>query len=133
MPSRMLKDCDPGLVSAFLAVRSKYENAYPGRQIIITCTQRTPEEQAVLYAQGRTAPGQIVTWTMQSKHTAVPLSRAIDVVILVGGKITWDLREYVPFGKLAQAEGLRWGGDWDGDGDLADEKKVDLPHVELPT
>jgi peptidoglycan L-alanyl-D-glutamate endopeptidase CwlK len=26
---------------------------------------------------------------------------------------------------------LTWGGDWDGDGDLHDQKLVDLPHYEL--
>lgn len=26
---------------------------------------------------------------------------------------------------------IRWGGDWDGDGDLTDQKFIDLPHYEL--
>ncbi len=26
---------------------------------------------------------------------------------------------------------IRWGGDWDGDGDLKDQKFIDLPHYEL--
>jgi peptidoglycan LD-endopeptidase CwlK len=26
---------------------------------------------------------------------------------------------------------IRWGGDWDGDGDLSDHKFNDLPHFEL--
>ena len=29
---------------------------------------RTEAQQAALYAQGRSAPGKIVTWTMQSNH-----------------------------------------------------------------
>jgi len=34
---------------------------------------------------------------------------------------------------LAQQEGIRirWGGDWDGDGDLTDQNFDDLFHIEL--
>ena len=26
---------------------------------------------------------------------------------------------------------VRWGGDWDGDGDWRDERFLDMPHYEL--
>jgi len=51
-----------------------------------------------------------------------------------------DWRDVERFKKLAQcvlaaADKLgvrvRWGGDWDMDGDSADERFLDLPHFEL--
>ena len=38
---------------------------------------RTIERQRELYAQGRTAPGKIVTWTMKSRHIE---GKAVDLV-----------------------------------------------------
>ena len=38
---------------------------------------RTLERQRELYAQGRTAPGKIVTWTMKSRHIE---GKAVDLV-----------------------------------------------------
>jgi hypothetical protein len=34
---------------------------------------------------------------------------------------------------IAQEEGfhIRWGGDWDGDGDLTDQQFDDLFHIEV--
>ena len=55
---------------------------------IITCTRRTEKEQAALYAQGRTKPGPIVTWTMYSKHLT---GDAFDFVIMVNGKPDWAM------------------------------------------
>ena len=45
--------------------------------VFITCTWRTQKEQNALYAQWRTKPWSIVTWTKKSKHL-IP-SRAIDI------------------------------------------------------
>lgn len=42
---------------------------------------RTQEEQDALYAQGRTKPGPIVTWTRKSKHLHRPGGAlAVDIV-----------------------------------------------------
>lgn len=49
---------------------------------ILTCTRRTQEEQDALYAQGRTKPGKIVTWTRKSKHLA---GTAFDIAVLKNG------------------------------------------------
>lgn len=38
------------------------------KNIFITETYRSQERQKYLYAQGRTRPGQIVTWTLDSNH-----------------------------------------------------------------
>ena len=64
---------------------------------------RSNEEQAALYAQGRTAPGPIVTNAKagESKHNQFP-SRAIDV----------ESSNQKMVAQLAKSVGLEWGGDW---------------------
>jgi peptidoglycan L-alanyl-D-glutamate endopeptidase CwlK len=57
-----------------------------GIDYILTCTLRTQAEQEALYAQGRTAPGHIVTWTLHSKHLT---GEAFDFVIMWYGKPDW--------------------------------------------
>jgi D-alanyl-D-alanine carboxypeptidase. len=59
-----------------------------GIDYIITCTRRTPQDQAILFAQGRTTPGHIVTWTLDSRH--IP-GEAFDFCIPVNGKIDWSM------------------------------------------
>jgi peptidoglycan L-alanyl-D-glutamate endopeptidase CwlK len=59
-----------------------------GISFIITCTRRISGEQAALYAQGRTTPGPIVTWTLNSKHLT---GDAFDFVILFCGKCDWQM------------------------------------------
>ena len=86
---------------------------------------RTQAEQNAIYAQGRTKPGKIVTWTKASKHIG---GRAIDFAALVGGKINWNTRYYPEIAaafKQAAKElkiGVEWGGDW---------KTKDWGHVQL--
>ncbi len=107
--------------------------------LTIVSGQRTNAEQAALYAQGRTAPGPVVTYKKpgESKHNAEPLSQAVDLAPLPGGKLSWAEAEYARFGPLvdrAQAEllergvlltgeSLSWGGRW--------AKFKDWPHIEL--
>lgn len=92
----------------------------------ITHGIRTQEEQDALYAQGRTKPGQIVTWTRKSRHMT---GHAVDVVALVNGKISWDISYYKQIAdavkEAAQKLGIMidWGGDW--------VKSKDYPHFEL--
>lgn len=106
--------------------------ATTGRDLFITCTWRSPEEQARLYAQGRTAPGRIVTWVdgvlKKSNHNYYP-SRAFDVAVDVNPdeskvSISWDDEAYRDLPGLCQLLGLESGGAW---------KKVDLPHVQIPS
>lgn len=94
-----------------------------GVRVVVTEGRRTPEKQAKLYAQGRTTPGRIVTWTLKSKHLD---GLAFDVGVLDDdGVLTWpdddDLWERI--GKLGEARGLRWGGRW--------TRSKDRPHFEL--
>jgi len=96
---------------------------------------RTQERQDALYAQGRTKPGPIVTWTKDSKHIQ---GLAVDVVKLKGTSIDWnDVKSFEELGKImldtAKELGvsLRWGYDWDSDGKLREKGENDGPHFQL--
>ena len=71
-----------------------------------------------------------------SKHNSYP-SIAIDLGVYVNGRLTWDPKYYYQLAgfMLAYAEmqgiSIRWGGDWDMDGDLGDQTFNDLVHFEL--
>jgi len=92
---------------------------------------RTLEQQQDLYAQGRSLPGPIVTWTMNSKHLkqADGYGHAIDILVFINGKVSWEEHFYeqvAPYmKKAAELEGVKiiWGGDW--------KKTKDRPHYEI--
>lgn len=125
--SRELKHAHMILAKRFLALQKDYEEKFPLRKIIITCSYRSPREQQRLYAQGRTAPGGIVTQAdgvrKLSKHNAWP-ARALDTAILQGGKIEWAEELYWPYIDLCKKHGLIAGGSW--------IKFPDWCHVQLP-
>ena len=97
---------------------------------------RTLARQQELYAQGRTTPGKIVTWTMQSKHLA---GSAVDIApVDASGKILWE--DVEAFDQMAAAMfvaaleldiPIRWGADWDQDGNPRERGESDSPHFEL--
>lgn len=72
-----------------------------GHDVTVTETYRSQARQDALFAQGRETPGQIVTWTRNSKHTQ---GRAVDVV-LDGGHADFDA--YATLQRIANEEGLR--------------------------
>lgn len=101
---------------------------------------RTPERQRELYAQGRTKPGQIVTWTFKSNHFigADGFGHAVDVAPIINGAIPWN--DTHAFDSVASAMfraaaevgvTLRWGADWDRDGKPRERGETDSPHFEL--
>lgn len=123
MPSRKLSDlhqaCAQKAQAFLLACRSA------GVDVLVTCTLRTSAEQAALWAQGRTAPGPVVTWAKpgQSKHEA---GRAFDVVPLRAGVPVWgtsgqDGALWRRLGAIGEGVGLTWGGRW---------SKPDFPHFQ---
>ncbi len=78
-----------------------------------------------------------VNWP-HSKHNTLP-SQAVD---LAPYPINWeDTERFAYLGGLMTALGehlleghgykIRWGGDWDGDGEVEDEKFRDMGHFEL--
>lgn len=93
---------------------------------------RTKERQAELYAQGRTKPGKVVTWTMQSKHID---GLAVDLL-----PAPYDWKDPAKFDAVAKAMfqaadelgvTIRWGADWDMDGNPRERGETDSPHFEL--
>jgi len=122
---------------------------------IVTQGYRRPAEQDALYAQGRETPhqiqllrqaagladisaaeaGRIVTYKRGggSNHNRWP-SWALDVAHLqADGSVNWDNAALLLFARLMRAADARvtWGGDWDRDGQTADETFHDWPHFEL--
>lgn len=95
-----------------------------GTPMVITDGKRSLAQQQALYAQGRTAPGHIVTNADGIVHpSAHQLGRAVDCCFLVDGKPSWDARlPWKCYGALVEAVGLRWGGEF---------KMIDCPHAEL--
>ena len=108
--SRSLADLLPVVedkVNAFLEMARKEKI-----DLLVTSTYRDLESQAALYAQGRTAPGRIVTNAKpgQSYHN---WRCAVDVVPIVGGKAIWDDDHlWYDIGQLGVAAGLEWAGNW---------------------
>jgi len=98
---------------------------------------RTPERQRELYAQGRTKPGKIVTWTLTSRHFINPKTGFGHAVDIVPHPLDWnDIRAFEEMARVvkeaARQEGvaIRWGGDWNGDG-VRQRSETDLVHFEL--
>lgn len=125
---KKLEGVDPRIVKVI-------EEVAKTREILVTEGVRTQAQQDALYAQGRTKPGKIVTWTRNSKHIQ---GKAVDVVPYAGGKIDWNDRiAFIDLGteilRVAKEMGvpLRWGYDWDMDGKLMEKGESDGPHFEL--
>ncbi len=119
MHSRRLSDLDPDL--EIMAHQFLDECAQQNIDVIVTCTYRDDQEQAILYAQGRTAPGGIVTNAKpgESAHNCVspsgtPDAKAFDVVPIVNGKPDWTAQHPVwkELGQIGRDCGLEWAGDW---------------------
>jgi len=79
-----------------------------GAPVVVVESFRSQQRQNALYAQGRSKPGAIVTWTTNSLHTQ---RRAFDVAFWRGGKVTWDAPDawWQYLGARAASYGLRWG------------------------
>ena len=117
-----LLTCDDRLVRVACEVIKVYD-------FCITCGHRSPEEQARLYAQGRTTPGQIVTWTLESYHNHTP-ALAFDFCPWTPGTgLDWDnLQMFNQIGYAMLYVGRSWGWDVEWGGLW---KNVDRPHFQL--
>jgi len=98
----------------------------------VTCGHRGKAEQDAAVAAGKSK----TPWPT-SAHNSLP-SRAVDLVPLEGTRIDWSDRERMTYlGGLVRGIGaalgvsVRWGGDWDGDGEVKDNNFDDLPHFEI--
>ncbi|PIL19000.1 hypothetical protein P775_16690 [Puniceibacterium antarcticum] len=89
---------------------------------------RTPERQSDLYAQGRTRPGDKVTWALpwQSMHQ---YGLAVDFVLRIGDKWSWDdsgpeAAYWTRLHELARAHGMTPLFNSKG-------KLIEKPHIQL--
>ena len=86
-----------------------------GHRVEVTETYRSPQRQEALYAQGRSEPGRVVTWTNHSLHSQ---GRAADVRI----DGSWENPQgYARLQRIAQEEGLQTLGP-------KDPGHLELPH-----
>ncbi|MEA0553528.1 M15 family metallopeptidase [Lysinibacillus irui] len=116
------RDLDQLLSVAQIACRLLFQECYKEgiNNIFITETYRSQERQNYLYAQGRTRPGQIVTWTLSSNHT----SRLAWDIAIGPPQSLYDEVTLTRVGAIARKLGITWGGDWTGN--------KDRPHFEVP-
>lgn len=95
---------------------------------------RSIERQKQLFDEGKSRIDGI---TKKGKHNYSP-SLAVDVYAFVNGKASWDSNELCIIAGVVLAVAanygikLRWGGNWDMDGQIiSDQNFIDLPHFEL--
>lgn len=134
MSSRRLEDLHPGArrrLQALIRWAAEAKRPGGGLDVFQTCTWRSNDEQARLYAQGRTAPGRIVTYARpgESWHNVIsdhgfPMSRAFDLAwIKRDGKRVRVMYSFPAwFLDKAESLGLTCGARW--------EKFKDGPHFQ---
>jgi peptidoglycan L-alanyl-D-glutamate endopeptidase CwlK len=120
--ARRLAECDERLQRVFSEVIKHVD-------CTVLCGHRSKEEQDAAYKLGNSK----LKFPM-SKHNRLP-ALAVDVVPY---PVDWNnIRHFDRFSGfvfgIARGMGveLRWGGDWDRDWDLKDNRFNDLPHFEL--
>ena len=123
MSDRSIDDLLPTVAAAFRRGAAKADAQ--GIKYVVTCTYRTAEEQAALYAQGRTTPGKKVTNAKpgQSFHE---YRVAFDVYPLVNGKPDFSGSNIEVWKKLAEcfkSEGFEWAYEW--------KTFKEMPHFQL--
>jgi peptidoglycan L-alanyl-D-glutamate endopeptidase CwlK len=123
MASRSLKDLDPRFAAKAVRVLEACKDR--GVDLIVTCTLRSMDEQTLLYARGRDAPGPIVTQA-QAGQSAHNYGLAMDVVPLVHGKPQWSATapEWQIYGEEVEKAGLEWAGHW--------KTFKESPHCQMP-
>jgi hypothetical protein len=86
MASRDPRDLCPLLRDFWPRLLNWYASHYPERDLVLTATYRSPEEQSSIYANNR--PGMILTrcdgFRVKSKHNYQP-AHAFDVAVRVAG------------------------------------------------
>lgn len=115
------RDISELTAAAQTACRLLFQECYKEgiKNIFITETYRSPARQKYLYAQGRTRPGQIVTWTLNSNHSG----RLAWDIACSPPKSLYDVATLNKVGDIARKLGITWGGNW--------SKNIDRPHFEV--
>ncbi|MEV9640406.1 M15 family metallopeptidase [Mammaliicoccus sciuri] len=103
------------------AIKLLFQELYKAgiRDVFVTETYRSQARQKYLYAQGRTRPGNIVTWTLNSNHA----SRLAWDIAVAPPKSLYDVSTLNKAGAIARKLGITWGGDW--------KNNLDRPHFEV--
>ena len=91
---------------------------------------RTADRQGVLFAQGRTTPGAIITYTDGVRKSSYHQSgKAFDIYAYVDGKASWDVNHLTVIATHIKAVAwyefgveLTWGGSW---------RFKDMPHFQI--
>lgn len=96
--------------------------ATAGIQIKVISGTRSYEEQDALYAQGRTAPGLIVT-KARAGYSNHNFGIAFDIGVFEGRRYLPESPKYKAVGALGIDLGLEWGGSW--------KSLTDEPHFQL--
>ena len=96
--------------------------ALGGIRIKIISGFRTYAEQDALYAQGRTAPGDVVT-NARAGYSNHNFGIAFDVAVFEGNTYLEESPKYKAVGVIGMDLGLEWGGNW--------KTLVDQPHFQL--
>lgn len=95
-----------------------------GIYVLFSDGYRSHAEQNTLFAQGRTASGQVVTNARggQSMHN---YGLALDMFITnqAGTSASWPVSELKKVAKIAKKVGFEWGGDW--------KSFPDYPHIQM--
>ena len=95
-----------------------------GIHVKVIAGTRSYEEQAALYAKGRTAPGSKVT-NAQPGYSWHNFGMAWDFVVFnAAGQPLWDSPLMDRCGAIGEELGLEWGGRWEFQ---------DTPHLQLKT
>ena len=97
---------------------------------VVTCGHRGKEEQNEAARTGHSK----LKWP-NGNHNAMP-SNAVDIVpypnYFKSTQAEWKLlNDHIRATAKRLGTIVRWGGDWDGDGDSKDERFLDIPHWEL--
>ncbi|MEQ8628093.1 hypothetical protein [Ekhidna sp.] len=130
-----LETCDQDLIYIM-----DYAIRYSPIDFGIAEGHRSKERQKELFDEGKS---RIDGVTKMGKHNFNP-SLAADIYAWVNGKASWD-RDHLNviagviiavsemlFDDGVTTHRLRWGGNWDGDGEvISDQSFMDLPHFEL--
>jgi len=99
---------------------------------------RTQARQDELWAQGRTKPGPIVTWTKDASSHGIGADGYGHAVDIAPYPVDWnDTKKFdaIALAMFSAASEigvrLRWGADWDMDGIPRERGESDSPHFEL--
>ena len=154
MASRRLADLTPSMGAKAFDIRREFDSCSPvGVTLLVYCTYRSLEEQAILYRKGRSRAA-IMTGarkleTVYGKSDFAKILRdappqssrvqvtgampgqgahyyrlALDSAPIQAGHILWDdLALFDLYGEIAKEYGCIWGGDWKG-------KRRDRPHIQ---